>query len=100
MIVRDAIEQDVPALLAIYNDVNVTSTAVYMDQPTTVEERLAWWQGRVAAGYPVLVSEDDSGITGFTSLATFGRAPAIASPWSTASTSAPISGGGASARRS
>jgi len=75
MIVRDAIEQDMPALLAIFNEVIATSTAVYMDQPTTLEERRAWWQGRVAAGYPVLVSEDDSGITGFASFGDFRPRP-------------------------
>jgi L-amino acid N-acyltransferase YncA len=75
MIVRDASERDVPALLDIYNEVIATSTAVYMDQPTTLEERLAWWQGRVASGYPVLVSEDDSGIVGFASFGDFRPRP-------------------------
>ena len=75
MNVRDAVEQDVSALLAIYNEVIATSTAIYMDQPTTLEERLAWWKGRVAAGYPVLVSEDESGITGFASFGDFRPRP-------------------------
>jgi phosphinothricin acetyltransferase len=73
--VRDAVAADVPALLAIYNDVIATSTAIYMDQSTTFEERLAWWMGRVAAGYPVLVSEDESGITGFASFGEFRPRP-------------------------
>ena len=73
--VRDAAAADVPALLAIYNDVIATSTAIYMDQSTTFEERLAWWRGRVAAGYPVLVSEDESGITGFASFGEFRPRP-------------------------
>lgn len=75
MIVRDAIEQDMPAILAIFNDVIATSTAVYMDQQTTLEERLAWWRGRVGAGYPVLVSEDESGLTGFSSFGEFRARP-------------------------
>ena len=75
MNVRDAVEPDVPALLAIYNEVIATSTAIYIDQPTTLEERLAWWRGRVAAGYPVLVSGDESGITGFASFADFRPRP-------------------------
>ena len=75
MNVRDAIEQDVSALLALYNEVIATSTAIYMDEPTTLEERLAWWRGRVAAGYPVLVSEDESGITGFASFGDFRPRP-------------------------
>jgi phosphinothricin acetyltransferase len=75
MIVRDALEQDVPAILAIFNEVIATSTAVYMDQPTTLEERLGWWRGRVDAGYPVLVSEDGSGIAGFASFGDFRPRP-------------------------
>ena len=75
MNVRDAVEPDVPGLLAIYNEVIATSTAIYIDQPTTLEERLAWWRGRVAAGYPVLVSGDESGITGFASFADFRPRP-------------------------
>jgi L-amino acid N-acyltransferase len=97
MNVRDAVEPDVPALLAIYNEVIATSTAIYIDQPTTLEERLAWWRGRVAAGYPVLVSGDESGITGFASFADFRPRPGYRLPWSTASTSAPIRGAGESA---
>jgi len=75
IIVRDALEADLPAVLAIYNDVLLTSTAIYMDQPTTLEERRAWWQGRVAAGYPVLVAADDSGVTGFASFGDFRPRP-------------------------
>ena len=69
--IRDAREEDLPAVLAIYNDVLTTSTAIYSDQPTTLEDRLAWWQGRVRAGYPVLVAEDESGLTGFASFGDF-----------------------------
>ncbi len=75
MIVRDAIEPDMPVILAIFNDVIATSTAVYMDQPSTLDERLTWWRGRVGAGYPVLVSEDDSGLTGFASFGEFRTRP-------------------------
>ena len=49
-----------PGILAIYNDVIATSTAVYSDQPVTVEDRRTWWEGRVAQGYPVLVAVLDS----------------------------------------
>ena len=49
--VRDAREADLPAVLAIYNDVIATSTAIYKEQPSTVAERTEWWRSRVAAGY-------------------------------------------------
>ena len=69
MEIRDAGEPDLPGLLAIYNDVIATSTAVYSYLPVTLEERLQWWRTRVASGYPVLVATDQSAILGF---ATFG----------------------------
>ena len=67
--VRDATESDLPAILAIYNDVVATTTAVYRDDPATLEDRVAWWRGRVAQGYPVLVALDAGEVVGF---ATFG----------------------------
>lgn len=44
MMIRDAREADLPGVLAIYNDVIATSTAIYIDTPTTLEERTAWWK--------------------------------------------------------
>jgi phosphinothricin acetyltransferase len=52
----------------------LTSTAIDMDEATTLDERRAWWQDRVAAGYPVLVAVDASGVTGFASFGGF-RSP-------------------------
>ena len=69
MQIRDAGEPDLPGLLAIYNDVIATSTAVYSYLPVTLDDRLQWWRTRVASGYPVLVATDQSAILGF---ATFG----------------------------
>lgn len=69
MNIRDAEESDLPGLLAIYNDVIATSTAIYSYIPTTLEERTTWWRTRIGTGYPVLVAVDASGVLGF---ATFG----------------------------
>jgi L-amino acid N-acyltransferase len=71
MTVRDADETDLTGILAIYNDVIRTSTAVYREIPSTLDERRTWWQQRVAAGYPVLVATDDSGVCGFASFGDF-----------------------------
>jgi L-amino acid N-acyltransferase len=73
--IRDAREDDLPAVLQIYNEVMATSTAIYSEQPSTLEDRIAWWQGRVSAGYPVLVAEDASGVTGFASFGDFRPRP-------------------------
>jgi L-amino acid N-acyltransferase len=53
--IEEAVEADLPAILAIYNEVIATSTAVYSETPATLDQRLEWWRGRVAQGYPVLV---------------------------------------------
>ena len=66
---QDATEADLPGLLAIYNDLIATSTAIYSCVPVTLEERRQWWQARRAQGAPVLVARDAGGVAGF---ATFG----------------------------
>jgi L-amino acid N-acyltransferase len=65
----DATETDLPGLVAIYNDVIASSTAIFSSQPVTLEERRRWWQERRGQGYPVLVARDARGVAGF---ATFG----------------------------
>jgi L-amino acid N-acyltransferase len=67
--IRDASEADLPAILEIYNDVVVTSTAIYRDEPATLEDRAAWLAARRAEGFPVLVAVDAGEVVG---LATFG----------------------------
>lgn len=71
MLIRDAIATDIPALTAIYNAVLLSSTAIYNDSPVSVEDRIAYWQARVAQNYPVLVAVDetDDTVLGY---ATFG----------------------------
>ena len=69
--IRDAVEQDVPAILAIYNDVIGTSTAVYRDDPASLADRLEWFNARRAQAYPILVAAGDSGILGFASYGDF-----------------------------
>jgi phosphinothricin acetyltransferase len=58
---------DLPAILAIYNHVIATSTAIYRDAPTTLEERAAWFEARTRAGFPVLVAESRGEVLGFAS---------------------------------
>ena len=71
MQIRDAREEDLPALLAIYNEVIASSTAVYSSVPVSLEDRRAWWQARIGLGYPVLVAVDDSGVLGFSTFGDF-----------------------------
>jgi phosphinothricin acetyltransferase len=67
--IRDATESDLPGLMAIYNEVIATSTAIYSCTPVTLEDRARWWRERTAQGYPVIIARDADGIAGF---ATFG----------------------------
>lgn len=69
MPIRPATEADLPAITAIYNEVIATSTAIYADDPLTIEDRAAWLAARRAANYPVLVMEEGGEVLG---LATFG----------------------------
>ena len=67
---RNATEADLPAILDIYNDVILTTTAVYSEQPHTLQMREAWFNERRSAGFPVIVAEVDGIIAGF---ATYGH---------------------------
>jgi phosphinothricin acetyltransferase len=69
--IRPTRAADLPALAAIYNDVVATSTAIYAEQPATLEERAAWFAARSAAGFPVLVAARDGGVVGFASFGEF-----------------------------
>jgi phosphinothricin acetyltransferase len=65
MQIRDAIDADFEEITAIYNEVLANSTAIYNDQPVTVEDRIEWGQGRRQQGYPVLVAADGGRVCGF-----------------------------------
>jgi phosphinothricin acetyltransferase len=67
--IQDATEADLEGLVAIYNDIIATSTAIYSSTPVTLEERRQWWRARTAQGYPLLIARDAHGVAGF---ATFG----------------------------
>ena len=71
MLIRDASADDMPGILAIYNDVIATSTAVYREDPATLDDRQQWFDARRAQEYPVLVAADASGVVGFASYGDF-----------------------------
>ena len=71
MEIKDAGVDDLPGLLAIYNEVIATSTAIYTEQPATLDDRVTWWNARIAQGYPVLVATDGTGVIGFASFGDF-----------------------------
>lgn len=69
--IRDATEADVPAILAIYNEVLTNSTAIFSEIPTTLEDRLQWLRARRELGYPVLVADEGQAVLGFASFGDF-----------------------------
>ena len=71
MEIRDAVESDFSPITAIYNDILTNSTAIYSDQPATLEQRIAWWRERQRLKYPVLVAVDGDTVLGFASFGDF-----------------------------
>jgi L-amino acid N-acyltransferase YncA len=69
--VEEAREGDLEGLVAIYNDVLATSTAIFSHVPVTLEERTQWWRARAREGYPVLVARDGRGVLGYASFGDF-----------------------------
>jgi phosphinothricin acetyltransferase len=64
-VLRAASEADLPDILGIYNEVVRTSTAIYALEPSSLEDRQAWFRDRTARGYPVLVAVRDAAVVGF-----------------------------------
>jgi phosphinothricin acetyltransferase len=62
---------DLEGITAIYNDVIARSTAIFSDDPVSVENRRAWLAERQARGFPVLVAREDGEVLGFGSFGDF-----------------------------
>jgi len=62
--IRAATENDLPSILAIYNEVIENTTAVYSERAVSLDDRRAWFEARRAAGYPVLVACADDATAG------------------------------------
>ena len=69
--IRNAEEKDLPAILAIYNDVIVNTTAVYDYEPHTPAMRLAWFNVKKEQGFPVFVAEENGKVLGLSSIGPF-----------------------------
>jgi L-amino acid N-acyltransferase YncA len=70
--VRPAQRDDVPAILAIYNEAVLTTTASYDERPVELATRLAWFDEHVAGELPVLVAAGEAGdIVGWASISAY-----------------------------
>ena len=71
MEIRDAALPDIAQITDIYNSIVLSPTAIYNDQPATVEDRADWWLRRVEKGFPVIVAAEGPAILGFGSFGEF-----------------------------
>jgi phosphinothricin acetyltransferase len=61
MVVRAATGADLPAILEIYNEAVLNTTASYDYEPRTLEHRQQWFAERQRDGYPILVAVEPGG---------------------------------------
>ena len=69
--IRKAVENDLPQLLSIYNDIILNTTAVYDYEPHTLEMRKQWFETKKQQSFPVFVAEEEGKILGFSSIGPF-----------------------------
>lgn len=74
--IRPASEADLPAILAIYNEAILTTTAVYEYEPHTLAMRQAWYATKQADGFPIFIADLKGEVVGFCSLGWFRAWPA------------------------
>ncbi|MEP7111408.1 MAG: N-acetyltransferase family protein [Ferruginibacter sp.] len=71
MSIRHADENDLPAMLAIYNDIILNTTAVWHNEPHTLKMRQEWFAIKIEQGYPVFIAEDQGKLAGFSTIGPF-----------------------------
>jgi L-amino acid N-acyltransferase len=71
MDIRDAIGADMAAVLEIYNDAVLTTTAVWSETPRTPDEQRDWFAAKCAQQHPVLIAVMDGAVAGFCSYGPF-----------------------------
>ena len=69
--VREAEPGDLEAILAIYNDAVLHTTATYDYEPRTIEAQQQWLETKRAANFPVLVGLEKGAVAGFASYGVF-----------------------------
>lgn len=69
--IRHANENDLPAMLDIYNEIILNTTAVWHSDPHTLEMRQEWFAIKKEQGYPVFVAEAEGRMVGFSTIGPF-----------------------------
>lgn len=63
--------KDLPEVLDIYNDIILTSTAVYRYETQTLNEKKQWFDEQQQSGNPLLVFEENGEVAGFATYSQF-----------------------------
>src|SRR5688572_24020916 len=72
MQVRPALRSDLPAILEIYNEAVLTTTASYDYEPRSMEHRVAWFKKHAEQLLPIYVAlNDNARVVGWSSLSSF-----------------------------
>ena len=76
MTIRDATEEDLPAIVAIYNAAIPGRMATADTQPVSLESRLPWFREHDPGRRPLWVAVDDRSLAGWLSFQSFYGRPA------------------------
>ncbi|HZQ08019.1 MAG TPA: GNAT family N-acetyltransferase [Anaerolineae bacterium] len=69
IIIRRAMREDVPAILEIYNDAVLHTTASADYEPRTLQSRMEWFDNHEREGYPIFVAVNENDkVIGWSSL--------------------------------
>ena len=71
MIVRDAVDADMPTVRDIYNATILTTTGAWTETLQTLRERRTWFRHQQRVGYPVIVAESEGVVVGFAAYESF-----------------------------
>jgi L-amino acid N-acyltransferase len=67
MIIRPATPADLPAILAIYNEAVLNTTAIWNWHAADLANRQAWFEARAKQDYPILVAGAPGEVLGYAS---------------------------------
>ena len=76
MIIRDAVEADLPAIVEIFNVAILSRISTAVLDPVSVEERWPWFHRHSPDSFPLWVAEIDGQIAGWLSFHPYIRRPA------------------------
>ncbi|TRZ86217.1 MAG: N-acetyltransferase family protein [Streptomycetaceae bacterium] len=65
MKIREATFSDISAITDIYNEVILTTNAIYRESKVNTDDRVKWFNQRVDSGFPVIVAEMNGEIVGY-----------------------------------